>query len=773
MTRDLRSVSWRRAISPPHAVGLAALAPFVLALGAVTLAVPFTSSVRAQDAAASETAPTKRLTPELLWKLARVGAPQVSGDGRHVAFTVRTYELAKNKGVTQIHLLDLEANDAQPRVLTSGGSNFSPRWSPDSQSLAFLSTRDGAPQIYVLDLGKPGEARQVTTHEGGVANIAWSPTGQHFSFTASVTMEKSLHELYPDLPMTDAKVYEDLFVRRWDQWEDGDYTHVFVVPTSGGAARDLMEGMEVNTPLEPFGGGEQIAWAPDGKELCYTAKVVDEPQTSTDSSLYVVDIKSGAHRNVTEGLPGYDVEPVYSPDGRFLAWHSMERAGFEADRNRLMVMDRASGDRRDVLPDADFAVNGAIWRPDSLGFYFTSDTRGTTQVFRTDLEGGKAVPVTSGRWQFSGLSVGGRGSGVLVGLRCRTERPNEIVRLDPKGNGSGGTLTDINGPIFRELALPKVEERWTKATDGKDIHSWIVYPPDFDATKKWPMLLYCQGGPQGQVGQWFSFRWNFHLMASQGYVVVAVNRRGLPGFGREWNDQISKDWGGQAMADLLSVTDDMQSQPFIDRDRTGAVGASFGGYTVYWLMGNDDKNRFASMIAHCGVFNLESMYHATEELFFVNWDLGGPYYSNPETAKSYDKFSPHNFVGNWKTPLLVIHGGRDYRVPMTEGLQAFTAAQERGVPSKFLYFPEEGHWIQSPQNGVLWHRVFFDWLDRFCKTSDEAPASEAGKAPKDDAEQAKPAAAKPKADADGGEKSSPENAKQAGGGTVAPGPRVR
>jgi dipeptidyl aminopeptidase/acylaminoacyl peptidase len=291
-------------------------------------------------------------------------------------------------------------------------------------------------------------------------------------------------------------------------------------------------------------------------------------------------------------------------------------------------------------------------------------------------------------------------------------RPSELAVLS-LSDGSTSTITDVNGEIFSRLELPRVEERWVEATDGKRIHCWVIYPPDFDAGEKWPLLTYCQGGPQGQIGQWFSYRWNFHLMAANGYVIVAPNRRGLPGFGREWNDQISGDWGGQAMQDLLSATDSMLGEAYIDNERTAAIGASFGGYSVYWLMGNHEK-RFKTMIAHCGVFNLESMYGATEELFFVNWDLGGPYWKGDDVKKDYDRFSPHRFVGEWDTPLLVIHGEKDFRVPVTQGMEAFTAAQVKGVPSRFLYYPNEGHWVQQPQNGVLWHRVFFDWLGRAC-----------------------------------------------------------
>lgn len=661
-----------------------------------------------------------RLSPELLWKLRRVSDPQPSPDGKHLLYGVRTYELEENSGHTQLYLLDLADNSR--KQLTSQGSNFNGRWLPDGKSIAFLSTRGGAPQIYVLPIDG-GEARQVTDREGGVANMAVSPTGGHFSFTAHVRLDPTLHELFPDLPHADAKIYDELLVRHWDEWKDGTYSHLFVVPADGGEAWDLMPGERFDTPVKPFGGGEQIAWSPDGKELCYTAKKIAGSAwvESTNNDLWVVPATGGEATNITDGMPGYDQEPAYSPDGKYIAFHSMATPGFESDRNRLMLYDRSGGGIRELTEGFDQSVHGTAWTPDSQSLTFDSDTSGTTQIYRIAAAGGEPAALSQGRFQFRG---GVPAAGAVYCLRQQTERPYEIVRLGLDGASAGEVLTDENGPAYANLELPKIEERWFDATDGQKIHSWVIYPPNFDASKKWPMLLYCQGGPQSQVGQWFSYRWNFHLMAAQGYVVLAVNRRGLPGFGQAWNDQISRDWGGQAMDDLLSATDQMFEEPFIDRERTGAIGASFGGYTIYWLMGHDQEDRFATMISHCGVFDLQSMYGATEELFFVNQDLGGPYWKGPEIAQDYARFSPSSFVGNWDTPLLVIHGQKDFRVPMTQGLQAFTAAQAQGVPSRFLYYPEEGHWVLSPQNGVLWHRVFFDWLDRYLMPEEEEEETE-------------------------------------------------
>ncbi|MEM7203598.1 MAG: prolyl oligopeptidase family serine peptidase [Planctomycetota bacterium] len=660
-----------------------------------------------------------RLSPELLWELRRVSGPQPSPDGRHLLYGVRTYDLEANRGTSHLWLQDLQ--NGERRALTSAGSNFNARWSSDGRTIAFLSTRDGAPQIYTIRVDG-GEAQQVTDVEGGVSNMAWSPTGTHFSFTAAVKLDQTVHDLHPDLPKAEAKLYDTAMFRHWDEWKDGTYSHLFVVAAEGGEPRDLMAGERFDTPVKPFGGGEQIAWSPDGKELCYTAKKIGVPiewAQSTDNDLYAVSVDGGAARNLTEGMEGYDQEPVYSPDGRWIAFHSMARAGFESDRNRIMLLDRQKGGIRELTTDFDQSTHSATWAPDSESLYFTSDIDGTTQIYRLGLGGGAPMAISAGRFQFAAPSPGPTGQWLYC-LRQSTERPFEVVRLATGGAaGQGEALTDENGGMFAKLELPRVESREFATTDGAKVHAWVVYPPNFDPNKKWPMLLYCQGGPQSQVGQWFSYRWNFHLMAAQGYVVLAPNRRGLPGFGQAWNDQISRDWGGQAMDDLLACTDAMRQESFIDRERVAAIGASFGGYSVYWLMGHDQENRFCAMLAHCGVFNLESMYLSTEELFFVNWDLGGPYWEVPD---DYQRFSPHLFAKEWDTPLFVIHGEKDFRVPVAQGIQAFNLAQVQGVPSRFLYFPEEGHWVLSPQNGVVWHREFFRFLGEWCKPGDAAAA---------------------------------------------------
>ncbi len=564
-----------------------------------------------------------------------------------------------------------------------------------------------------------GQPRQLTHVEAGIANLKPSPSGEAIAFTVDVKMDSTVPELFQDLPQADARIIDSLMYRHWNAWHDYAYSHLHVLRLSQpgepvNQPLDLMGALTADCPVPPFGGTEQFNFSPDGRQLAVTLKLVNNPAESTDTSIYLVPVEGGTLQNIAPGRPGYDMEPSYSPDGRFIAFHSMERAGFEADRNRIMLYDRTQGTLREVTRDLDQTTHHATWSGDSRKIYFHSETRGTTQVYEIDVASAAVRQISAGRFDFSVLDTIPNSTLVIVGQQNML-RPTEIAVIDA-AQPEVITLTDVNGALMKQLELPQIEERFFTATDGQQIQSWVILPPEFDARdgKQWPMLTYCQGGPQGQIGQWFSYRWNFHMLAAHGYVVLAPNRRGLPGFGQQWNDAVSGDWGGQAMQDILAATDGMLADPHVDRTRVAAVGASFGGYTVYWLEGNS-ANRFCAMVAHCGVYNLESMYGSTEELFFVNWDLGGPYWKNEQVQQEYNQFSPHRFAGNWRTPLLVIHGEQDFRVPVTQGMEAFTAAQVQGVPSQFLYFPNEGHWVQSPQNSVLWGRVFFQWLDRYCQ----------------------------------------------------------
>ena len=729
----------------------------------LTASIAVSASAYATPQAVQENAPVdvaetkaedapKRMTPELLWKLGRLGEAAVSPDGSQIVYTVRRYKLADDAGKSSLHLRNLSSGKDTVIVenwssigniqwaKTGGGDRvfFIGLNGADEEPAEEEATEkaegdvdteiveiEEAPQCWSLNV-ESGDTLQVTSLEDGIANLKVAPGGSHIAFTRDIKMDKEVTELYEDLPKADARIIDGLMYRHWNAWHDFKYSHLHVATIAedgrAGEPTDLMKDIKADCPVPPFGGSEQINWSVDGKEIAYTIKNDPKWAESTNSDVYVVPIDgSSPAKNISKGMPGYDNEPVYSPDGKYIAFHSMERASFESDRNRIMVYDRQQGSIRDITSGLDQTAHGSVWAPDSKSIIFASETKGTNQLYRVSLDSPGAVAVSKGRYNWSVIDILPNGESLLAS-RMDMLRPKELAVIK-LADATETIVSNINDEIYESLELPVIEERWVDATDGKKIHCWVIHPPGFDASSptKWPMLTYCQGGPQGQIGQWFSYRWNFHLMASQGYVIVAPNRRGLPGFGREWNDQISGDWGGQAMQDILSATDEMTKEPYIDKKKCAAIGASFGGYTVYWLMGNH-RDRFCSMIAHCGVFNLESMYGSTEELFFVNWDLGGPYWKSDKIQDDYNKFSPHKFAGKWKTPLLVIHGQKDFRVPVTQGMEAFQVAQVKGVPSRFLYYPNEGHWVMKPQNGVLWHRVFFDWLDRYCK-SDEAADS--------------------------------------------------
>jgi dipeptidyl aminopeptidase/acylaminoacyl peptidase len=679
-----------------------------------------------------------RLTAEKLYELERIGDAAVSPDGRQLAYLVTDYVLADNGSTTSLFVqpISAKASDKQAvgfgtalvkveaKALKQGVKGLnSLSWiqRPSGPQLLYIAPGqiddNKTPQAWLLDPTGGKEALQITNLKDGIANLKPSPTGNKIAFTVNIKLEQTVNEKYPDLPKANARIIDSLMYRHWDSWHDFTYSHLHVADLAddgkAGKITDLMENMQASCPLPPMGGAEQFEFSPDGNEIALTLKLVNNPAESTDSAIYLISTAGGILRNITPGMPGYDLEPRYSPDGKYLAFHSMERAAFEADRNRIMLYDRSQGTIRDLTLGLDQTCHNAQWSQDSKSLYFHSEVQGTQQLYNITLESTQPAQLSKGWFDFVVVAPVPNSPWVLV-KQQNILRPTELALVSSAGDLV--TVTDVNGEHFRSLQLPKVEQRFFTATDGKQIHSWVVLPPDFDTKQaaQYPMLTYCQGGPQGQVGQWFSYRWNFHLMAANGYAVLGVNRRGLPGFGRQWNDQISGDWGGQAMQDILAATDGMLADPKIDRKRVAAVGASFGGYTVYWLMGNAQK-RFCAMISHCGVFNLESMYGSTEELFFVNFDLGGPYWKSREAQSKYDQFSPHRYVGNWETPLLVIHGEKDFRVPITQGMEAFTAAQVNGVPSRFLYFPEEGHWVTKPQNGVLWSRVFFEWVDTYCK----------------------------------------------------------
>lgn len=654
------------------------------------------------------------MTPELLWKMARVGGPVVSPDGQQVLYTLTRYDLQANKGNTDLYVVP--ASGGEPRQVTNlPGSEYGAHWRPDGQKIGFLYAGEERPQAYEINLDGTG-LKQITSVEGGIGNFRYAPSGDYIMYTHQVKLEPNIHDVYPDLPKSSARIIDDMMFRHWDTWEDGKWSHIFIAPYSNGEvtgeAIDIMKDEPYDSPLSPFGGQEELAWSPDGKTVAYTCKKESgkEYAISTNSNIYLYNRETGETRNLTEDNLGYDKQPVFSPDGSKLAWLSMARAGYESDRNRLKIYDFNTDETTELTAGWTYSASSPAWSPDGKKVYFLAVIDATEQIFQVDLKRKEIEQLTEGMHDY--VAVAPAGKNTLIGARRSISHPVDLYRVEVK-DGSATAITQANRDIYNALKVGKVEKVMVESTDGKEVLTWMIYPPDFDPNKKYPTLLYCQGGPQSPVSQFFSYRWNFQLMAANGYIVVAPNRRGLPGFGQEWNEQISGDWGGQAMDDLLAAVDYAAELPYVDEESLGAVGASFGGYTVYWLAGNHG-GRFKSFISHCGLYNLESWYAATEETFFADWDIKGAPWDIPQ-PKSYALYSPNKFVRNWDTPLLVIHGEKDFRVPINQGIEAFQAAQLQDVPSRFLYFPDEGHWVQQPQNGVVWHRVFFGWLDQWLK----------------------------------------------------------
>jgi dipeptidyl aminopeptidase/acylaminoacyl peptidase len=645
------------------------------------------------------------ITAEELLSLKRVGSPSFSPDGKWILYSVNTPDIAENRSNTDLWLVSSEGSTRR-LLASSPAADYNGVWSPDGKTVAFISTRSGSPQIYTIAVDG-GEAVKVSDIEQGVSNLSWSPDGAYFAFTTDVKIDSTIAERFPRMAKANVRIYDRIHVRHWDEWNDELYMHLFIMPVQGGPAVDLMEGERFETPLKPFGGAEQIAWSPDGKEIAYVSKKIDNYATSTNSDVYIVDIAEKGTRNITRGLVGFDRDPLYSPDGRWIAFHSMERDGHEADRNRLMLYDRTNGEIRELSQNLDQWVGSTVWAPDSKSLYFQAEDGATVHIYRMKLDGSYEI-LTEGMFNHdAGFDIAPDGKIMVYGRR-NFNVPTELYAQETRKGARPLPLTAENTAYLSSIKQVSIEERWISSTDGKEVQTWIVYPPDFDRSKKYPMITYCQGGPQATVSQFFSYAWNFLLMASKGYVVVAPNRRGLPGFGQEWNDAISKDWGGMPMQDILAATDAMLKEPFIDTRHVSAIGASAGGYAVFWLAGNH-KGRFSSFVSHCGVFNLESMYGATEELWFTDWENGGPYWDSRYKA-NYDKHSPHRYAQNWDTPMLIITGEKDYRVPYTQSLEAFTVAQVKGLPSKLIVYPNENHWVLRPHEQLIWFEEFFDFL---------------------------------------------------------------
>jgi dipeptidyl aminopeptidase/acylaminoacyl peptidase len=649
------------------------------------------------------------LTPELLWKVGRVSLDDVSPDGKYALYGVQRFDLEKNQGIRTLYLVHLHTLETRALTDPAEGSASDAKFHPSGKRIGFLRNQ----KLWEVSV-EGGRTTQVTDFD--IEGFAYSPNGQHLLFVQRVKFDLTPTDRYPDLPKATGRIYDSLFYRHWKSWYDQHHSNIFYIHYRNGR----VFGSPVNimnepydSPLRPLGGMEQITWSPDGRFIVYTCRKLKgtAESLSTNSDLYLYELASGKTLNITEGMPGYDMDPIFSPDGRYLAWTSMEKAGYEADRTRIMVLDTRTNDRWELTEGWKWEANHPQWAADGKSLYFLSATDFTYQIYQISLDR-NVRRITGGLHDYTKVLVA---ADRLVATRVSMTQPPEVFSVDPQ-TGQALSISQATAEVWSNILPATVERRSVKTTDGKNMNVWLILPPNFDPRKKYPALLYCQGGPQSALSQFFSFRWNFHLMASQGYVVVAPCRRGMPGGpeGQDWNAAISGDWGGQAMRDLLSAADAAAREPFIDAERMGAVGASFGGYSVFWLAGNHQK-RFKAFIAHCGMFNTVSWYGTTEELFFANHDLGGPYWQKTDNP-AWSIFSPHVHVKNWDTPILIFHNELDFRVPLSEGLQAFQAAQLLGIPSRLVVFPDEGHWMTKPQNSILWQREFFGWLERYLKS---------------------------------------------------------
>ncbi|MDX9747307.1 MAG: S9 family peptidase [Paludibacter sp.] len=654
-----------------------------------------------------------RMTPEILWAFGRIGTVQVSPDGSQILYPVTYYSIPENKSNTELFVMNTDGSDKRQITQTSVGENAAV-WMKDGRHIAFLSSESGSSQVWMMK-ADGSDRRQITKRDWDVSGFLFSPDETKLVFIQDVKVNSTVNDLHPDLPKAWAYITEDLMYKHWDEWVL-NAPHPFVADFDGKSVsneKDLLEGEPFESPVKPMGGIEQLAWTPDSKVIAYCShkKTGKEYAVSTNTDIYFYEVATGNTVNKTEGMMGYDLNPVFSPDGKWMAWESMERDGYEADKHRLFVLNLENWEMRDLTVNFDQNAESLSWSTDSKSVYFVSVWHGVTQIYRADIESGSIAKLTEGQHDYRSVKQAGD---KLIAVRGSMSQPHEIYSVNPQ-TGEATELSFENQHIFSKIEMGKVEERWVTTTDNKQMLVWVVYPPKFDPSKKYPTILYCQGGPQSAVSQFWSYRWNLQTFVANDYIIVAPNRRGLPGFGVAWNEQISGDYSGQNMKDYLSAIDALAKEPFVDETRLGAVGASYGGFSVFWLAGHHEK-RFKAFIAHAGIFNLEQQYLETEEMWFANWDMGGPYWDKGnEVAQRTYANSPHKFVDKWDTPILVIHGEKDYRILASQGMAAFNAAVLRGVPAQLLIYPDENHWIMKPQNGVLWQRTFASWLDKWLK----------------------------------------------------------
>lgn len=686
-----------------------------------------------------------RMTPEVLWSFGRIGSVNVSPNGERIVYTVTYFDIPENRSNSEIFVMNVDGSDKRQITRTSH-QEVSPRWMNDNEHIAFLSNESGSMQLWKMR--SDGSARrQISNRNVGMSAFKFSPDESKVLFVSRVKYGERIVDIHPDLPKANAKLITDLMYKHWDEWVES-IPQPFIADFNGrniSNERNILEGTPYQSPIMPFGGIDQLAWSPDGKTVAYTSKKKTGMAfaTSTNADIYFFDLATGTSTNVTEGIMGYDRNPTFSPCGKWLAWESMEHDGRESDKARLFIMNIATGERFYLTRAFPESVSNLTWSADGRSIYFISSVHALTHIYRADIDfdalaetGDQVIhltvavqetadgiirrsrtkpveitQITDGIHNFVSIALA---NDRIIAGRQSMSKPTEIYSVNPQ-TGEATELSFENKHILDQLTMGKVEKRWITTTDNKQMLTWVIYPPHFDPNKQYPAILYCQGGPQSPVSQFWSYRWNMQMIVANDYILVMPNRRGVPGFGMEWLEQISGDYGGQNKRDLLSAIDAVSQEPFVDSDRLGAIGASYGGFSVFWLAGNHN-GRFRAFISHNGLFNFHQMYLTTEEMFFVNRDFGGAFWEKDNAvAQRTFATSPHNFVGNWDTPILIIVGEKDYRVPHLQGAAAFAAAKLQGVPAEMLVFPEENHWVLQAQNGILWQRTFFNWLDRWLK----------------------------------------------------------
>ena len=657
-----------------------------------------------------------RFTPELMWKLGKMGEYALSPDGSKIAYTTTFYDMAQNKGNAEIYLIPTDGKSEAMRLTNTSQSEFNPVWL-NASTLLFARGND----ICSIDIDSKAE-KVLGTIESGLEGFKVSPDGTRILYISDLPVRRpdDINKLYTGLDQTTGRINEDLMYRHWDNWVD-EYPHIFLASLQNGKvdvekALDVIGNNAFECPMRPWGGVEQFNFSPDGKHIAYTCrkKTGKEYSLSTNSDIYVYTIATGETVNLSEGIMGYDQNPVFSHDGTKLAWESMEHDGYESDKLRLMVYDFATGTKTDYTEAFDYGVSSISWSDDDAQMLAVVMYRGTNEIFAFDVASKAIRQVTKGTHDINGFTLSGND---IYANEVSMQHPSEIFHYTLADTNQAGTqLTNINTEVLSLVRMGRTEPHWIPTSDGKEMLVWLIYPFNYDSTKTYPALLFCEGGPQSMVSQFWSTRWNFEVMSGAGYFVIAPNRRGCPGFGTEWCEEISGDYGGLCMKDYMTATDYFaQNMPQIDAERIGACGASFGAYSIYWLAGHNENHRFKAFLAHNGMFNFEQQCLETEEYWFTNWDLGGPYWEkNAKTAHSYAN-SPHLFVDRWNTPICVVHSEFDFRIVASQGMAAYNAAKLRGLDARYLYFPDETHWVLRPQNSLLWHRNFIDWFDKYLK----------------------------------------------------------